>query len=126
MQSHQQEATMKLNALAAALAATAFIAVGPIAASAQTTIIEQRPPVVVQRPSVVVAPAPRAVVVEQPPVVVEQPSQSVTVQRNDLGLLGNSTRTTVDTVGGGVDCRRQTVQTNTLLGSTTATNKTCD
>jgi hypothetical protein len=42
-----------------------------------------------------------------------------------MGLLGNQTRTTTQTTGAGIDCTKQTVQTNTLLGSTSNTNTTC-
>ena len=103
---------MKLNVITLALAATAF---GALSANAQTTIIEQAPP-----RAVVVQPAP-------PPaaVIVEQPATSTTVERNNMGLLGNQTTTTQQTVGAGIDCTKQTVQTNTLLGSTANTNTTC-
>jgi hypothetical protein len=105
---------MKLNVFTAAMAATMF---GALSANAQTTVIEHRPPAVV-----VEQPAP-------PAVVVEQPSQSVTVEHNDIGLggiLGSEKRTTVETTGAGVDCRRQTTQTNTLLGSNTTTHESCN
>ena len=106
---------MKLNAITLALVATAF---GALAANAQTTVIQQGPPaVVVEPPAVVAAP---------PAVVVEPPATSTTVQHNNLGILGNSTHTTTTTTTGtGVDCTRQTVQTNTLLGSSTSANTTC-
>ena len=103
---------MKLNVLTLALAATAF---GALGANAQTTtIIEQAPP-----RAVVVEPAPPAAV------IVEQPTTSTTVERNNMGLLGNSTTTTQQTTGAGIDCTKQTVQTNTLLGSTANSNTTC-
>ena len=103
---------MKLNVITLALAATAF---GALSANAQTTIIEQAPP-----RAVVVEPAPPAAVIVAPP-----PAQSTTVEQNNLGLLGNQTRTTTQTTGAGIDCTRQTVQTNTLLGSSSNTNTTC-
>jgi hypothetical protein len=99
---------MKLNVITLALAATAF---GVLSANAQTTVIEQRP-------ATVIAPAP-------PAVVVEQPATSTTVEHDNMGLLGNQTRTTTQTTGAGVDCTKQTVHTNTLLGSTTNSNTTC-
>src|SRR5689334_15190879 len=106
---------MKLNVITLALAASA---IGALAADAQTTVIQQGPPaVVVERPAVVTTP---------PAVVVEPPATSTTVQHNNLGILGNSTHTTTTTTTGtGVDCTRQTVQTNTLLGSSTNSNTTC-
>ena len=102
---------MKLNALTLALVVTAF---GAVSANAQTRIIEERPATVV----VPVAPPPGTV-------VVEPPATSTTVEHNNMGLLGNQTRTTTQTTGGGVDCTKQTVQTNTLLGSTSNSNTTC-
>lgn len=99
---------MKLNVITIALAATVF---GALSANAQTTIIEQRPPTVI-------APAP-------PAVVVEQPATSTTVEHDNMGLLGNQTRTTTQTNGAGIDCTKQTVHTNTLLGSTSNSNTTC-
>jgi hypothetical protein len=94
---------MKLNVITLALVATAF---GALSANAQTTtIIETAPP-----PAVVVAPP---------------PAQSTTVEQNNMGLLGNQTRTTTQTTGAGIDCTKQTVQTNTLLGSSSNTNTTC-
>ncbi|MGB7259065.1 MAG: hypothetical protein ACRECC_09275 [Pseudolabrys sp.] len=101
---------MKLNALTLALVVTAF---GAVSANAQTRIIEERPA------TVVVPVAPPAAV------VVEPPATSTTVEHNNMGLLGNQTRTTTQTNGGGVDCTKQTVQTNTLLGSTSNSNTTC-
>ena len=103
---------MKLNVITLALAATVF---GAVSANAQTTIIEQAPP-----RAVVVEPAPPAAVIVAPP-----PTTSTTVERNNMGLLGNSTTTTQQTTGAGIDCTKQTVQTNTLLGSTANTNTTC-
>jgi hypothetical protein len=105
---------MKLNVITLALAATAF---GALSANAQTTVIEQRP-------ATVIAPAP---VVTAPPaaVVVEPPASSTTVEHDNMGLLGTQTRTTTTTTGAGIDCTKQTVQTNTLLGSTSNTNTTC-
>ena len=100
---------MKLNVLTLALVATAF---GALNANAQTTVIEQRP-------ATVVVPAPPAAV------VVEPPATSTTVEHNNMGLLGNQTRTTTQTTGAGVDCTKRTVQTNTLLGSTSSSNTTC-
>jgi hypothetical protein len=107
---------MKLNVITLALAATAL---GALAAHAQTTVIQQGPPpLVVERPPVVVT--------TPPAVVVEPPATSTTVKHNNLGILGNSTHTTTTTTTGtGVDCTRQTVQTNTLLGSSTNSNTTC-
>lgn len=99
---------MKLNVITLALVATAF---GVLSANAQTTVIEQRP-------ATVIAPAP-------PAVVVEQPATSTTVEHDNMGLLGNQTRTTTQTTGAGIDCTKQTVHTNTLLGSTTNSNTTC-
>ena len=105
---------MKLNVMTLALAATVL---GVSAAHAQTTVIQQGPPaVVVERPAIVAAP---------PAVVVEPPATSTTVEHNNLGILGNSTHTKTTTIGTGVDCTRQTVQTNTLLGSSTSSNTTC-
>jgi hypothetical protein len=102
---------MKLNVITLALAATVF---GAMSANAQTTtVIETAPPVVVQ-------PAPPAAVVVAPP-----PASSTTVEHDNMGLLGNQTRTTTQTTGAGIDCTKQTVQTNTLLGSTSNTNTTC-
>ena len=102
---------MKLNAVTLALVATAF---GALSANAQTRIIEERPATVV----VPAAPPPAAV-------VVEPPASSTTVEHDNLGLLGNQTRTTTQTTGAGVDCTKRTVQTNTLLGSTSSSNTTC-
>ena len=103
---------MKLNVITLALAATVL---GAMSANAQTTtVIETAPP-----PAVVVQPAPGAVVVAPPP------AQSTTVEQSNMGLLGNQTRTTTQTIGVGIDCTKQTVQTNTLLGSTTNQNTTC-
>ena len=102
---------MKLNVITLALAATAL---GVVSATAQTTtIIESGPP------AVVVQPAPPAAV------IVDPPASSTTVEHNNMGLLGNQTRTTTQTTGAGIDCTKQTVQTNTLLGSTSNTNTTC-
>jgi hypothetical protein len=102
---------MKLNVITLALAATV---VGALSANAQTTVIQTAPP-----PAVVVDPAPPAVV------VAPAPAQSTTVEHNNMGLLGNQTRTTTQTTGAGIDCTKQTVQTNTLLGSSSNTNTTC-
>jgi hypothetical protein len=104
---------MKLNVITLALAATVF---GALSANAQTTVIEQRP-------ATVIAPAP--VVTAPPAVVVEQPATSTTVEHDNMGLLGNQTRTTTQTTGAGIDCTKQTVHTNTLLGSTSNSNTTC-
>ena len=103
---------MKLNVITLALAATVF---GALSANAQTTTVIEAAP-----PPVVVQPAPPAAVVVEP-----APAQSTTVEHSNMGLLGNQTRTTTQTTGGGIDCTKQTVQTNTLLGSTSNTNTTC-
>jgi hypothetical protein len=102
---------MKLNVITLALVATAF---GALNANAQTTVIQTAPP-----PAVVVDPAPPAVVVAPPP------ATSTTVEHDNMGLLGNQTRTTTQTTGAGIDCTKQTVQTNTLLGSSSNSNTTC-
>ena len=103
---------MKLNVITFALAATVF---GAVSANAQTTtVIEAEPP------PVVVQQAPPDTVIVAPP-----PATSTTVEHDNMGLLGNQTRTTTQTTGAGIDCTKQTVQTNTLLGSTANTNTTC-
>jgi|SRR5690348_10223769 hypothetical protein len=102
---------MKLNVITLAIAATAF---GVLSANAQTTTVIETAP-----PPVVVQPAPPAAV------IVDPPAQSTTVEHSNMGLLGNQTRTTTQTTGAGIDCTKQTVQTNTLLGSTSNTNTTC-
>jgi hypothetical protein len=103
---------MKLNVMTLALAAATVF--GALSANAQTTTVIETAP-----PPVVVQPAPPAAV------VVEPPASSTTVEHDNMGLLGNQTRTTTQTTGAGIDCTKQTVQTNTLLGSTSNTNTTC-
>jgi hypothetical protein len=95
---------MKLNILALALAATAL---GSLAASAQTTVIEER-----RTP---------AVVVEQP-----APSGSVDVQKSEP-ILGGTKNTTIhgDNVNG-VGCTTKTVHRETILGSSTESHSNCD
>ncbi len=105
---------MKLNVLALALAATAF---GSLAATAQTTIIEERrAPVVIERR---VAPPPA--------IVVETPAPTVETQSSVPILLGTQNTTTrTESVGAGVECTTKTVQNNTLLGSNSSTTRGCN
>jgi hypothetical protein len=94
---------MKLNVLVIALAATAF---GTLAASAQTTVIEER---------------------RDPSVTIEtQPSTTVTKERG--GLLGTETKTKTETTGAGIngDCTSKTVQKEDLAGSKTVHKTNCD
>ena len=129
---------MKFATLTWALAASAF---GSVMASAQTTIIEerrpgvvvqQREPVVVERPPVVVQQRP--VVVERPPVIVQQPqvvvvpapTSTVTTQERG-GFLGTESRTTTTTTGTGPDgdCATRTVHRQDLLGEKTVSRTDC-
>lgn len=102
---------MKFTVLTLALAATAF---GSLAASAQTTIIEERrAPVVIEQ--------------RQTPVIIEPaPSTSVTTQERG-GFLGTETRSTTTTTGTGPtgDCATRTVQKEDLLGSKSVTRTDC-
>ena len=91
---------MKLNVLTIALAATAF---GALAASAQTTVIEER-----RDP---------AVVIEQ-----KQPSSSVTVEKK--GLLGEKKTITKETSGLG-GCESKTVHKEDITGSKTVKKTEC-
>jgi hypothetical protein len=126
---------MKLNVITLAIAATVL---GALNANAQTsttttvitppaaTIVAPAPPaVVVEKPAVVVEQPPTVVTTPPAAVVVEQPTSSTTVQQNNAGLLGNETHVTTKTTGAGVDCVKRTAQTNTLLGSVTSSNTTC-
>ncbi len=110
---------MKLKMLTLALAATAF---GTIAASAQTTIIEdRRPGVIVQERPVAIERAPAPVVIEQAPAV----SSTTTVERG--GFLGTETKTTTETVGTGPngDCATRTVHREDLGGEKTVSRTNC-
>jgi hypothetical protein len=100
-----QEATMKLNVITLALAATAF---GALAANAQTTIIEERR-------------APAVIIEQEPPA-----SSSVTVQERG-GFLGTEKKTTTETVGTGLngDCSTRTVHKEDLLGEKTVSRTNC-
>jgi hypothetical protein len=94
---------MKLNVLVIALAATAF---GTLAASAQTTVIEER---------------------RDPSVTIEtQPSTTVTKERG--GFLGTETKTKTETTGAGIngDCTSKTVHKEDLAGSKTVHKTNCD
>jgi hypothetical protein len=94
---------MKLNILTLAFAATVF---GSFAASAQTTIIEQRTP---------------------PVVAIERaPSVSTTVEERG-GFLGTEKKTTTETSGTGPnrDCSTRTVQKEDLGGSKTVSRTDC-
>ncbi len=111
---------MKFTVLTLALAATAF---GSLAASAQTTIIQER------RPAVVIEERRAPVVIEQrqTPVIVEQaPSTSVTTQERG-GFLGTESRTTTTTTGTGPtgDCATRTVHKEDLLGEKTVSRTDC-
>jgi hypothetical protein len=118
-----QEDIMKIRILTLALAASAL---GTFAASAQTTIIEDR------RPGVIVEERPivreqRPVVIEQRPVVVEPaPSTSVTTQERG-GFLGTESRTTTTTTGTGPtgDCATRTTHKADLLGERTVSRTDC-
>jgi hypothetical protein len=102
---HLQEATMKLNVLTLALAATVFTSLG---AAAQTTIIEER-----SNP---------AVVIEK-----DKPATSVTVKERG-GFLGTEKKTTTETTGTGLtgDCTNKTVHKEDLTGEKTVSKTKCD
>lgn len=112
---------MKFTVLTLALAATAF---GSLAASAQTTIIEER------RPAVVIEERRAPVVIEQrqTPVIIEQApaSTSVTTQERG-GFLGTESKTTTTTTGTGPtgDCATRTVHKEDLLGEKTVSRTDC-
>ena len=92
---------MKLNVLVIALAATAF---GSLAANAQTTVIEERPAVVIEK---------------------DRPDTSVTVEKRG-GFLGTEKKTiTKETTGSG-DCTSKTVHKEDLTGSKTVSKTKCD
>jgi hypothetical protein len=110
---------MKFKILTLALAATAF---STIAASAQTTIIEdRRPGVIVHERPVVIERAPAPVVIEQAPAA----SSTTTVERG--GFLGTETKTTTETVGTGPngDCATRTVHREDLGGEKTVSRTNC-
>ncbi|MEI9804819.1 MAG: hypothetical protein WDN48_10690 [Pseudolabrys sp.] len=114
---------MKFGILTLALAATAF---GSFAASAQTTIIEERRPgIIVEERPIVRERAP--VVIEQRPVVVE-PAPSTTVTTHERGgFLGTESRTTTTTTGTGPtgDCATRTVHKEDLAGERTVSRTDC-
>ncbi len=102
---------MKFKIITLALAATAF---SSLAASAQTTVIEER------RPGVVIEQ-------RQTPVVVEQaPSTTVTTHERG-GFLGTESRTTTTTTGTGPtgDCATRTVHKEDLGGEKTVSRTDC-
>ena len=96
---------MKLNVLTITLAATVF---GSLAASAQTTVIEER-----TSPSVTIQS--------------ETPSTTTTVKERG-GLLGTEKKSTTVTTGAGVsgDCTNKTVHKEGLTGEKTVSKTTCD
>lgn len=94
---------MKLHVLALALAATA---IAPFAASAQTTVIEERSP---------------ALVIEH-----ERPATSTTTIERRAPAVRTEKQTTIETTGSGVDCTRKTVRRDTPVGSKTVTRQECD
>jgi hypothetical protein len=96
---------MKPNILTLALAATVF---GSLAASAQTTTIEQR-----RAPAVVIERAPA-------------PSVSTTTEERG-GFLGTEKKTTTETSGTGPngDCSTRTVRKDDLLGSKSVSRTDC-
>jgi hypothetical protein len=100
-----QEATMKLNILTVALAATAF---GALAANAQSVIIEDRrePPT-----AVVVDPA---------------PPSSVRIEERG-GFLGTEKKTTTETTGTGLngDCSTRTVHKEGIGEDKTVSRTNC-
>ena len=109
---------MKFKVLALALAATAF---GSLSASAQTTVIEERRPVVIERQA--------PVVLEQRPVIIEQApatSSTTTVERG--GFLGTEKKTTTETLGVGPngDCATRTVHREDLGGEKTVSRTDCN
>ena len=97
---------MKLNVLTLALAATLF---GTLAASAQTTVIEER---------------------RDPAIVIEhdQPASSTTTVKERGGFLGTETKTRTETTGAGPngDCSSKTVHKEDLTGSKTVKKTNCD
>jgi hypothetical protein len=103
---HLQEATMKLNVLTLALAATVFTTLG---AAAQTTIIEER-----KSPSVVIE--------------TEKPASTTTTVKERGGFLGTEKKTTKETSGSGLtgDCSSKTVYKEDLTGSKTVNKTKCD
>jgi hypothetical protein len=107
------EATMKTaNVLSLAAAALALSAIG---ASAQTTVIEERAPVVIERHA-------------PPPAVVVEPAPSTSVITQERGgFLGTEQRTTTTTTGTGVtgDCATRTTHDQNLLGERTTTRTDC-
>jgi hypothetical protein len=111
-----QEDIMNYKILALALGASAF---GSFAASAQTTtIIEQRPGVVIEQ---------RPVVIEQRPVVVEPAPQTTVTTQERGGFLGTESKTTTTTTGTGLtgDCATRTVHKQDLGGERTTTRTDC-
>jgi hypothetical protein len=112
-----QEGDMTFKLMTLALAATAFMSV---AASAQTTtIIEQRPGVVVQERA--------PVVIEQRPVVVEPAPQTTATTHERGGFLGTESKTTTTTTGTGLtgDCATRTVHKEDLTGEKTVSRTDC-
>ncbi|MEI9804820.1 MAG: hypothetical protein WDN48_10695 [Pseudolabrys sp.] len=95
---------MKLNVLIIALAATAF---GSLAASAQTTVIEER---------------------RDPSVTIETQPSTTTVTKERGGFLGTETKTKTETTGAGIngDCSSKTVHKEDLTGSKTVRKTNCD
>ena len=95
---------MKLNVLVIALAATAF---GSLAASAQTTVIEER---------------------RDPSVTIETQPSTTTVTKERGGFLGTETKTKTETTGAGIngDCTSKTVHKEDLTGSKTVHKTNCD
>jgi hypothetical protein len=112
-----QEGDMTFKLITLALAATTF---GSLAASAQTTtIIEQRPGVVVQERA--------PVVIEQRPVVVAPAPQTTVTTQERGGFLGTESKTTTTTTGTGPtgDCATRTVHKEDLAGEKTVSRTDC-
>ncbi len=111
---------MKFSVLTLVLATTAF---GSLAASAQTTIIEERRPGVVveeRRPPVVIQQ-------QQQPVVVEPAPSTTVITHERGGFLGTESRTTTTTTGTGPtgDCATRTVHKEDLGGEKTVSRTDC-
>lgn len=110
---------MKFKIMTLALAATAF---SSLSAFAQTTVIEQRPGVIVEERR-----APVVIEKRQTPVIVEEtPSTSVTTHERG-GFLGTESKTTTTTTGTGPtgDCATRTVHKEDLLGEKTVSRTDC-
>lgn len=93
---------MKLNVLVIALAATAF---GSLAASAQTTVIEEH---------------------RDPAVVIESHPSTTTVTKERGGFLNTETKTKTETTGAGINGASKTVHKEDLTGSKTVHKTNCD